>query len=256
MSRKFTRRKFMAGTAAGAPQRQRLNFRARHRTSRAVQAWPAYCEDRPARAGRIQMEQGIVTFLKEKNYTFAGRKVEFISADTGGNPAGAKTKAQELIERDKVNIILGPLAAFELLAITDYVRSKRRRCQPCRRRGHDAAQGQPVLPPPLGDSAQAMIDGDFAAKELKFKRASRSPKTSPSATSRWPASSGSSKTDGGKIVKKLWPPLVTPTTRPTSRRSTIATACARALPGQSAALHEGLCRGGPKYPGGDRRNRR
>ena len=51
----------------------------------------------------------------------AGRKVEFISADTGGNPAGAKTKAQELVERDKVDVIVGPLAAFELLAITDYI---------------------------------------------------------------------------------------------------------------------------------------
>ena len=61
------------------------------------------------------MEQGITAFLKDKNYTLAGRKVDFISADTGGNPAGAKTKAQELIERDKVDVILGPLAAFELL---------------------------------------------------------------------------------------------------------------------------------------------
>src|SRR5256885_8988917 len=68
------------------------------------------------------MEQGILTFLAEKNNTLAGRKIDFISADTGGNPAGAKTKAQELIERDKVNVIIGPLAAFELLAILDYVR--------------------------------------------------------------------------------------------------------------------------------------
>src|SRR5215475_2354471 len=73
----------------------------------------------PLAQGGIQMEQGIATLLKEKNNTLAGRKIDFISADTGGNPAGAKTKAQELIERDKVNVILGPLAAFELLAITD-----------------------------------------------------------------------------------------------------------------------------------------
>src|ERR1051325_5280783 len=76
----------------------------------------------PLAQGGNQMEQGIVTFLKQKNNTLSGRKIEFISADTGGNPAGAKTKAQEMIERDKVNVILGPLAAFELLAITDYVR--------------------------------------------------------------------------------------------------------------------------------------
>src|SRR3954467_4653631 len=65
----------------------------------------------PLAQGGIQMEQGIASFLKEKNSSFGGRKVELLVADTGGNPAGAKTKAQELIERDKVNIIQGPLAA-------------------------------------------------------------------------------------------------------------------------------------------------
>jgi branched-chain amino acid transport system substrate-binding protein len=49
----------------------------------------------PLAQGGIQMEQGVLTFLKETNYTIAGRKVDFISADTGGAPAGAKTKAQE-----------------------------------------------------------------------------------------------------------------------------------------------------------------
>src|SRR5436190_15414698 len=82
----------------------------------------------PLAQGGIQMEQGIVTFLKEKNYTFAGRKVEFISADCGGTPAGTKTKAQELIERDNVDTIVGPLAAFELLAITDYIRDHKTPC--------------------------------------------------------------------------------------------------------------------------------
>ena len=67
------------------------------------------------------MEQGVLTYLKEKNYTLGGRKVDFISADTGGNPAGTKTKAQELVERDKVDVILGPLAAFELYAINAYI---------------------------------------------------------------------------------------------------------------------------------------
>jgi branched-chain amino acid transport system substrate-binding protein len=78
----------------------------------------------PLAQGGIQMEQGILTLLKEKNNTLAGRKVELISADTGGNPAGAKTKAQEVIERDKANVVLGPLAAFELLAITDYIKQQ------------------------------------------------------------------------------------------------------------------------------------
>src|SRR3990170_841882 len=78
----------------------------------------------PLAQGGIQMEQGLTVFLKEKNNTLGGRKIELIVADTGGNPAGARTKAQEVVERDKVDIILGPLAAFELLALSDYVRQK------------------------------------------------------------------------------------------------------------------------------------
>src|SRR5262249_28745639 len=79
----------------------------------------------PLAQGGIQMEQGVLTFLKETNTTMGGRRVDFTSADTGGNPAGTKTKAQELVERDKVDIILGPLAAFELYAISDYVREQK-----------------------------------------------------------------------------------------------------------------------------------
>src|SRR5260370_2014277 len=74
----------------------------------------------PLAAGGIQMEQGTVCFLKDRNYTLAGRKVELVVADTGGNPAGTKTKTQELTERDQVDMIFGPLAAFELLSISDY----------------------------------------------------------------------------------------------------------------------------------------
>src|SRR5436305_15149428 len=76
----------------------------------------------PLAAGGKQMEQGIQLFLKERNNTIAGRKVELFIADTGGNPAQAKTRAQELVERNKVHVIIGPLATFEALAIDDYIK--------------------------------------------------------------------------------------------------------------------------------------
>src|SRR6186997_3556857 len=128
MSRKVTRRKFMAGTAAGAAVAA-FKFP----TPAIAQTAPfklglLTVKTGPLAQGGIQMEQGVLTFLKEKDYTMAGRKVEFISADTGGNPAGTKTKVQELVERDKVDTILGPLAAFELLAITDYIREHKTPC--------------------------------------------------------------------------------------------------------------------------------
>src|SRR5712664_3102237 len=75
----------------------------------------------PLAAGGRQMEEGINLLLKERNYAFAGRKVDIIFADTAGQPALAKTKTQELIEREKVHVIIGPLATFEALAIDDYM---------------------------------------------------------------------------------------------------------------------------------------
>ena len=120
-SHKISRRTLLAGTAAGAAAAL-TQFPA----PAVAQAAPfklglLTVKTGPLAQGGIQMEQGVLTYLKEKNYTLGGRKVDFISADTGGNPAGAKTKAQELVERDKVDVILGPLAAFELYAINEYV---------------------------------------------------------------------------------------------------------------------------------------
>src|SRR5580692_7023705 len=117
MSRKISRRAVMAGTAAAAAI-------SRFPAPAIAQAAPfklglLTVKTGPLAQGGIQMEQGVITFLKERDYTMGGRKVDFVSADTGGNPAGTKTKAQELIELDNVDGILGPLAAFEMYAIND-----------------------------------------------------------------------------------------------------------------------------------------
>ena len=95
-------------------------------------------------AGGKQMEDGLKLFLKERNNMIAGRKVELFVGDTAGVPAVTKTKTQELVERNKMHVIIGPLAAFEALAIDDYIRSSAD-CRPSRvgrRRGPDAAQAQ------------------------------------------------------------------------------------------------------------------
>jgi branched-chain amino acid transport system substrate-binding protein len=166
----------------------------------------------PLAQGGIQMEQGTNLFLKDRNSTMAGRKVELVIGDTGGNPAGTKTKAQELIERDGVDMIFGPLAAFELLAITDYV----------------AAQKVPILslaaaedmtqrkPNPYfvrasATSAQNMHPlADYAAKELKYKTAITISEDFAFGYEQMGGFQRVFEDDGGKIVKKLWPPIVTP----------------------------------------------
>jgi branched-chain amino acid transport system substrate-binding protein len=210
MSLRISRRRFVAGTAAG--------------TALATLGIPAIAQAAPFKIGLltvktgplaqggIQMEQGIATFLKEKNSTLAGRKIDFISADTGGNPAGARTKAQELIERDKVNVILGPLAAFELLAITDYVRDNATPLISLAA-AEDVTQrkGNPFVIRPSATSAQCChVMGDYAAKELKFKRAATISEDFAFGYEQMSGFQRVFEDNGGKVVKKLWPPLVTP----------------------------------------------
>ena len=61
-------------------------------------------------------------YLQEKNNTMAGRKVELFVADGGGTPAQTRTKIQELVERDKINVMIGPLDTASALAADDYIR--------------------------------------------------------------------------------------------------------------------------------------
>src|ERR1700760_3814807 len=70
----------------------------------------------PLASGGIDMDLALTMFLKERDNTLAGRKVDLIVADTAGVPATARTKAQELIEKNNVHCVIGPRAAFEALA--------------------------------------------------------------------------------------------------------------------------------------------
>ena len=212
MSRKVTRRKFMAATAAGAVLAT-FKFPA----PAIAQAAPfklglLTVKTGPLAQGGIQMEQGAITYLKEKNYTFAGRKVEFISADTGGNPAGTKTKAQELVEREKVDAILGPLAAFELLAITDYIKEQKTPMLSLAG-AEDMTQRRPnpYFLRPSATSSQAMHPmADFAAKELKLKRVVTISEDFAFGHEQMGGFQQTFEAAGGKVVNKIWPPLVTP----------------------------------------------
>src|SRR6516165_5672501 len=115
----MNRRKFLAGTAAAAATAS-LPMPANAQNA-PVKIGLLTVKTGPLAAGGIHFEEGITTYLKEKNFTLSGRKIELVVADTGGSPAGAKTKALEVVERDQVDLVLGPFAAFELLATVDYL---------------------------------------------------------------------------------------------------------------------------------------
>jgi branched-chain amino acid transport system substrate-binding protein len=68
----------------------------------------------------IQLENGIKTYMKQKGDVVAGRKIELIRKDTGGvAPDVAKRLAQELVVRDKVDILAGFVLTPNALAAAD-----------------------------------------------------------------------------------------------------------------------------------------
>jgi branched-chain amino acid transport system substrate-binding protein len=211
-SRKVSRRTLLAGSAAGA--------------AAALSGFPAPAiaqaepfrlglltvKTGPLAQGGIQMEQGVLTYLKETSYMIGGRKVEFTSADTGGNPAGTKTKAQELVERDKVDVILGPLAAFELYAISDYIRDQKMPTLSLAAADNLTQRlPNPYLLRASATSSQATHPmGHYAATEMKLKRIMTLTEDFAFGYEQMGGFQASFQKDGGCIVNKLWPPLSTP----------------------------------------------
>ena len=164
-------------------------------------------------AGGRQMEEGIQLFLKQRGGMLAGRKVELTIADTGGNPAGAKTKAQELVERNGVHAIIGPLAAFEALAIDDYIRQTRTPTVSCSAAAEDLTQRKtnPWFVRSAATSAQPNHAlGDYAAKELKYQRIAIVADDFAYGHECVAGFQRVFEEAGGRVVQKLWTPLNVP----------------------------------------------
>jgi len=164
----------------------------------------------PLAAGGRQMEEGIQLFLKERNNTIAGRKVELIIADTGGNPAGAMTKTQELVERNKVHVIIGPLAAFEAIAINDYIRQAQMPIVSCSAAAEDLTQrkANPWFVRTSSSSGQPNHPvGEYAAKTLGYKRVAIIADDFAYGHETAAGFHRVFEDNGGKVVQKLWPPL-------------------------------------------------
>ena len=207
MSVRLGRRAFLAGTAiAGALPMPAIA------QNKPIRIGLLTVKTGPLAQGGIQMEQGVVLFLKDSNHTMAGRPVELIVGDTGGNPAGTKTKAQELIERDNVDMIFGPLAAFELLAISDYVAAHKTPILSLAA-AEDMSQRKPnpYFVRASSTSAQSMYPlADYAAKELKYKSVITISEDFAFGYEQMGGFQRVFEDAGGHVVKKLWPPIVTP----------------------------------------------
>jgi len=166
----------------------------------------------PLASGGLQMEQGLTLYLKERNNTLAGRPVQLFTGDSAGAPAVARTKMQELVERDNISCLIGPLATAEALAIDDYIRDKQIPTLSVAA-AEDMTQRKqnPWFCRATSTSAQCSYAmGDYAAKELKYKRVAM---IADDIAYGYELNAGFQRAfedAGGKVVQKLWPPLNAP----------------------------------------------
>ncbi len=210
MTSRLNRRRFMLGAAAGAAVIARpIRLVAQ---AAPIKIGLMTVKTGPLAAGGIHLEQGLTAFLRERNFTLAGRPVSLVVADTGGNPAGTRTKALELVERDKVDMIMGPLAAFELLAIVGYLNEKRMPTLAFAG-AEDVTQRKrsPYIVRTSDSSGQCLYPlADYVAKDMGLKRAITIADDFAFGYEQIGAFQRAFEGLGGRVVKKIWAPLNTP----------------------------------------------
>jgi branched-chain amino acid transport system substrate-binding protein len=166
----------------------------------------------PLASGGIDMERALVMYLKERDNMLSGRKVELIVSDTAGVPATARTKTQELVEKNNVHCLIGPLAAFEALAIDDFIRQAQMPTLSVAA-AEDMTQRNknPWFVRATSTSAQCAHPlGEYAAKELKYKRMITIADDIAYGQEMCAGFQRVFEDNGGKIIQKLFPPLTVP----------------------------------------------
>jgi branched-chain amino acid transport system substrate-binding protein len=166
----------------------------------------------PLASGGLDMERALIMFLKDRNNTLGGRKVDLTVADTAGVPATARSKTQELVEKDKVQCLIGPLAAFEALAIDDYIRAQKMPTLSVAA-AEDMTQRKPNPWFVRGTSTSAQCAhplADYAAKELGYKRMIVIADDIAYGHEMCAGFQRVFEDNGGKIIQKMFPPLTAP----------------------------------------------
>jgi len=158
------------------------------------------------------MQDGFDQFLSEHGGVLAGHKIELVTVDTAGSPAIAKTRASELIDLHKVDVVVGPLASFEAIAIADSIAKSRTPLLVSNAGSEDITQRQasPWITRSVATNAQPMYAfGDYVASTLKYKRVVAIAEDVAYSYEALGGFQRAYEKAGGKIVEKIWVPLGT-----------------------------------------------
>lgn len=166
----------------------------------------------PLASGGLDMEKALIQYLKERDYTMAGRKVELFVGDSGGVPATTRTKVQELVERNKIHVMIGPLAANEALAVDDYIRAQAvPTLSVAAAEDMTQRKASPYFVRGTSTSSQcAHPMADYCIKELKWKRMALIADDLAYGHEMLAGFQRVFEEGGGKIVQKQFSPLTVP----------------------------------------------
>ena len=208
----YTRRRFIQATGIGLGA-SALGFPAIVRAqSEPIRIGLLTVKTGPLASGGLDMERALIMYLRERNNMIAGRKIELSVADTGGVPATARSKTQELVEKDKVQALIGPLAAFEALAIDDYLRQQQMPTLSVAA-AEDMTQRKPnpwFVRGTSTSSQSAHAMADYCAKTLNYKRMAVIADDIAYGHEMVAGFQRVFEEAGGRIVQKLFPPLTVP----------------------------------------------
>src|SRR5438128_5739994 len=204
----FTRRRFVQATGAAAAAAALPSF---------AQAGPIRLglmtvKTGPLASGGIDMERALAEYLKEHNSTLAGRKVELLVGDSGGVPAQSRTKTQELVERDKIHVMIGPLDTASALATDDYIRQAQLLTLSVAA-AEDMTQRKPNPWFTRGTSTSSQCAQpltDYAAKKLGYKRMAVIADDIAYGHEMCAGFMRVFEENGGKVVQRMFPPLTVP----------------------------------------------
>ena len=165
-----------------------------------------------ASCGR-QMEDGFQFGLKERGGAIAGRKVQVFFGDSAGLPAQTRSKAQEMVERNQVHVLVGPIAAFEVYAISEYIRQAEIPIIISPAAADDITQRKAnpwFVRATMSGSQVTHPLGEYAAQKLGYKRVATISDDFAYGHEHTAGFQRTFEENGGKIVQKLWPPINTP----------------------------------------------
>jgi len=153
---------------------------------------------------------GIKLRLKQLDNKLGGRPVELIVEDDAGDPTTGLTKAQKLVERDKVDVFLGPLLSHVVLAVQDYVGKNGVPQLTFVAQPPEAAKYPTTFVPSWNAVQIGRLFGDYAAKKLGHKKAIIVSSKYVFGTRVSDGFREGFTAAGGSIVREVYPPLGTP----------------------------------------------